>query len=91
MGYVIAKVASDADRYVVWSSYTECPIWIGDRAKLLTKLQREESDRANPPEERIQRADEHGSSALFPGGEPFLGWNYGTRSSCSAATYLDTC
>lgn len=73
MGYQIYKEAPDVDYYIEWSSYVEAPTFGGTREEILPYLW--ESDDRKPdriretdpshPENRLKRADEYGTSALW--------------------------
>lgn len=73
MGYQIYKEAPDVDYYVEWSSIVEEPTFGGTRAEMLPYLW-EQDDRKpdrirdtdpSHPENRLKRADEFGTSALW--------------------------
>jgi hypothetical protein len=38
MGHTLVKPSPDADMYVIWSTYTDCPIFYGDRAETFQEL-----------------------------------------------------
>ena len=81
MSYVI-KVDRDQDFYVVWSDMVEAPLMWGNRLQTLDYLRgaalRPHGDPTNP-EERVARADAHGSSALWPSPHaPIYGWDDST-------------
>lgn len=73
MGTSILKAARDVDLYVEWDSRVDNITYIGDRASTLAYLAEEDlrlhvgfsPDPGYAPEDRLQRADEHGTSALF--------------------------
>lgn len=81
MSSTVIKVDRDRDLYLVWESETERFIVLGDRAYVAAALY-EYDDRkleripaGQRPEDRIARADEAGSSALWPSTrEPAFGW-----------------
>ncbi|MCI2422468.1 hypothetical protein MOQ72_34080 [Saccharopolyspora sp. K220] len=61
MGNIIIKAARDRDLYVEWF---DAPTAIGNRAEMLDYLgQKFGSSPSDPPEVRMQRADENGSSS----------------------------
>jgi hypothetical protein len=64
------KEAPDVDYYIGWSSVVEAPAWGGTRAEALAILQRESDPYLMPaaphhPEQRLKRADETGTSAMW--------------------------
>lgn len=81
MGDLLLKASRDEDLYLIWSTNTDSPIWIGDRAELHEHLWREYS-RQHPecipkpgtgPDARLARTDENGSSMVDPAG--WGGWD----------------
>lgn len=72
----VVKPTREEDFYVYWSEIVEAPVMWGNRAETLAYLaSRPDSDRTNPVE-RLDRADQHGSSALWPRvTDPIYGWN----------------
>lgn len=75
----ILKVAPDRDLYVYWSTIVEAPVAYGDRAwmrdYLIADAAHPYSDKGNP-DERLDRADRAGSSALWPSmTNPAYGWD----------------
>jgi len=65
MGRIVIKPDRDEDFYVGWSTIVEAPIWFGSRAdalKCIIQDHRESGGPADPPEERLARADRYGSS-----------------------------
>ena len=60
--YVI-KPHRDKDQYVYWSEIVDAPHCWGTREEILTYLQ--ELDAGPIPEQRMDRADEFGTSALW--------------------------
>jgi hypothetical protein len=77
----ILKVDREQDLYVEWSTVVDNACRAGTRAEMLEALQREEprgytANPGNAPEDRMRRADETGTSALWPSSnDPFGGWN----------------
>lgn len=61
MGGVIVKASPDADLYLEWSTIVEAPTFIGTRSETLEYLARSNSV-SDPPEARLARADETGTS-----------------------------
>ncbi len=73
MGYEIIKCAPDVDLYIEWSSIVESPTAVGTRAEMLEHLaERQGHASSNPPEARLHRADERGTSMLDNSGH---GWD----------------
>lgn len=69
VGYIV-KAARDADLYCEWSTVVDAPVLIGTRAEFLN-----EYDASVEP--RLERADEHGTSARWPREtDPIFGWNH---------------
>lgn len=73
MGNIVMKVDRDRDQYVIWSSVVDAPAFIGNRAETATELARDiprgyAPAAGNSPEDRLARADETGTSAVY--GEP---------------------
>lgn len=67
MGTIVIKPERDRDFYVGWSTVTENPHWWGDRAEVTSYLAEDRKRRGNiddPPEVRLARADEHGTSDM---------------------------
>lgn len=65
MGRFIFKADRDCDLFVEWSTIVEAPTFIGPRAEILDYLTgRADVDQGDPPEVRIRRAEETGTSAL---------------------------
>ncbi|WP_203823101.1 hypothetical protein, partial [Paractinoplanes ferrugineus] len=63
MGRVVIKPERDQDFYVGWSTIVEAPIWFGSRVdalKYIAQDHRESGGPADPPEERLARADRYG-------------------------------
>jgi hypothetical protein len=74
MASIVIKPERDRDFYICWSNGTEQPVAWGDRVFMLDHLNREHpanGHRINDPAGRLQRADEHGTSAV--GGFAFFG------------------
>ena len=74
----VMKVDKDRDLYVEWSTVVDNWTFAGDRDEMLEHLQMAEprgytADPGNRPEDRLQRADDNGTSALFPRSGPFDG------------------
>lgn len=59
MPHYIVKIDADRDLYVDWSTITECPAAVGDRATLTKQLGPEMSKA-----ERWERADRTGTSSV---------------------------
>ena len=82
MGKFILKTARDVDLYVEWDTRVEFVTFIGDRDSTLDYLVEEDArqhvgffpDPGNAPEDRLRRADEFGTSALF-GNPRSGGWD----------------
>ena len=67
MGTIVIKPERDVDFYIGWSTITENPHWWGSRAEATEYLAEDRSRRGNidhPPEERLARADQHGTSDM---------------------------
>jgi hypothetical protein len=74
----VMKVDKDRDFYIEWSTVVDNWTFVGDRAEMLEYLEMAEprgytADPGHRPEDRLQRADENGTSALFPSRPPFEG------------------
>lgn len=73
MGTTVLKEAPDVDYYIGWSSIVEAPLFGGTRAEVITymwemddrKPERIRDDDPSHPENRLKRADEFGTSALW--------------------------
>lgn len=69
MGSTVVKIDPDQDLYMVWSSGTESPTFIGDRIALVEYLYEQENRKPDripekeKPEARIERADKTGTSS----------------------------
>jgi hypothetical protein len=66
MGTIVVKPDRDVDFYVGWSSVTESPHWWGTRSEAAEYIHEDARQRGgvdDPPEKRLARADEHGTSA----------------------------
>ena len=78
MGSQIIKVSRERDLYMQWSSVVDAPTALGTRNDMVTYLDetsdiRWEEKRAADIAERLNRADETGTSSRFV---PFaVGWN----------------
>lgn len=81
----VMKVSPDRDQYVGWSTVVESIVWIGSRAEAAEILAYDippgyDPKPGNAPEDRLHRADETGTSALYPSGGPFDGsWEDGDQ------------
>lgn len=74
----VMKVAPDRDQYVGWSTVVESIVWIGNRQEAARILARDipagyDPKPGNSPEDRLRRADESGTSALYPDYGPYDG------------------
>lgn len=75
----VMKVSRDRDQYIGWSTVVESIVWIAnDRTKALEILARDTPrgylpEAGHTPHERLCRADETGTSALYPRRGPFDG------------------
>lgn len=76
MGYAIIKTAPDRDQYVLYSSSSDTPVFLGTRAEVITELGGDVADRCptcrqgSPRDNvlrRLARADECGSSTHLVG------------------------
>lgn len=66
MPHFIVKADPNEDWYVEWTTITDGPYAIGTRADFLEE---------RPDwEDRLDRADKYGTSALVGGAEPWFGW-----------------
>ena len=67
MGSQIIKVAKDRDLYLDWVTYTDSPVFIGDRRELSEYLNTSRRGQRWPTEEEVGRwittADQFGSSS----------------------------
>lgn len=74
---VVLKADRDRDLYVEWSVTTDAATFVGARAEMLEHLRYSaHAATGDTPEERLQRADETGTSATsVSGDEPFGGWD----------------
>jgi hypothetical protein len=66
MPTIVVKAERDSDLYVVWSTVTDGPLVSGTWAEIAEYLMYHDPS-AHEPEDRLARADENGSSALYPG------------------------
>lgn len=66
MGRLIIKPARDADESVEWSTIVEAPTTWGTRAQMLEYLTSQPNHTAEKAAQRLDRADETGSSAAGP-------------------------
>lgn len=78
MGRIVLKVDRDRDLYVEWSGIVESLTFIGSRSEMLAYLHRDAPDgytpgSGNSPENRLRRADQTGTSALYPADPPYYG------------------
>lgn len=65
MPTIVIKPERDQDFYVGWSTIVEAPAWFGSRteaAGYIAEDHRQHGGPTAPPEERLARADEYGSS-----------------------------
>jgi hypothetical protein len=67
----VMKVAKDRDQYIGWSTVVENIVWVGNREEAAQILARDipagyDPKPGNSPEDRLRRADESGTSALYP-------------------------
>lgn len=68
MGSYVLRAARDSNLYCVWSDNVEAAVLIGTRQEIEA-----ECDDVTPA--RLRRADEHGTSALWPSRtDPVCGW-----------------
>lgn len=71
MGTIIIKPNRDVDEYVLWSTGTDGPWFLGNREETLAELiesSREKEQYARPESlKRLDRTDENGSSELVRG------------------------
>jgi hypothetical protein len=72
VGTTIVKIDRERDEYVLWSSYSEKPTWLGTREKLVAELTDGKCPHCggsgvpgDSPQDRIARADLHGSSSTY--------------------------
>ena len=69
----VVKPDGDEDFYVLWSEGVDAPTAYGDRDFMLTY--HGVADTPRHRQERVERADETGSSALWPSSDaPIYGW-----------------
>lgn len=73
MASIVVKASPDEDLYVYWSSITESPVFVGKRAEMLEYLALHERKPSDMPEVRVARADQCGTSALYPTRPPYDG------------------
>lgn len=81
MGEFVVKASPDVDLYLIWSTITDCPYYVGTREEIREHLwdeYRSEHPHSTPqpgysPDDRMARADEHGTSAQAPAG--MYGWD----------------
>lgn len=67
MGTIVIKPDRDRDLYVGWSTIVESPVWWGTReqaAVMLAEYAVRHPAPQNQPEQRLARADRHGTSDL---------------------------
>lgn len=65
MGTIVIKPDPDLDFYVGWSTIVEAPTWFGSRTDALRYIaedHRRSDGPADPPGQRLARADKYGSS-----------------------------
>ncbi|MFC7276242.1 hypothetical protein ACFQS1_19795 [Paractinoplanes rhizophilus] len=92
MGRFVIKPDRDVDFYVGWSTIVESIIWWGPRAEVLAYLA--EDAPADPPEERLARADLNGSSAYnykIDGGWEDEGFTYEQRGWLPRSLLVAAC
>lgn len=71
----IIKPEPDEDLYVLWSDVVEAPVIIGTRAEV-TRVLQSWGRPAEAERDRFDRADRHGSSAMWPKTDrPIYGWD----------------
>jgi hypothetical protein len=74
MGYIIVKPDRDEDLYVIWSTFTDSPVFYGDRTETFAELGGDVRlgrwltwwswvAESTTPAARLRKADEHGSDA----------------------------
>lgn len=72
----VVRPSRDEEFYVLWSTITGSPYCWGSRAEMRENWQYMGSHVGEWDEVRFDRADEAGSSAMWPNlGDPYLGWN----------------
>lgn len=75
MTNAVIKCSPEDDFYVLWSDNVEAPLAYGDREFIVDYLTRYPGAPLDVPEERVARADDAGTSYLWPPGEPpAYGW-----------------
>lgn len=75
----ILKTARDSDEYVWWSDIVEAPLAIGTRNHITNAMVRTGRKAEEWACDRFERADETGTSALWPSADdPAYGWDDGT-------------
>lgn len=78
MAYIIVKPDRDQNLYVIWSTFTDSPVFCGDRAETFAELGGDVRPGRCPtcqswvsgsttPAARMRKADEHGSEARHYG------------------------
>lgn len=79
MGEYVIKASPDHQVYLIWSTYTDCPIYIfKTRQETLDYLYQDhdmgamQGSAISSPEARLERADESGCSSLAP---PLYHWD----------------
>lgn len=72
------KISRDQDRYVEWSTVVDAPTFVGTREQIRQQMIHEippgyDPKPGNAPEDRLQRCDETGTTALWYDTGPQLG------------------
>lgn len=96
MGTIVIKPERAADFYVGWSTVTESPHWWGSRAEATGFLSEDRARRGgvdHAPEERLARADEHGTSdmSIRDGGWDDEGFIYKQRGWLRRDRLVEVC
>ena len=73
MPSLIVKAAPDQDLYCEWSTIVDAPTFIGTRSEILDYIHAHQDSKPHAPAwERLERADEAGTSARY-GKLPYAG------------------
>ena len=73
MPHFILKPKPEGDEYVLWSTISECPYFVGTREECKDRLRRWNEGHGADKDERFDRADRTGTSSV----DGLDGWDEG--------------